>query len=244
MKPLTMAAASAAILLAASQGLAATTPGPAQAPSGASDVAKTIAGLKARIAKVRKQVELARDYDEVDNLNSIYNFYVDKALWDQAVDLYAKDGTMELAQRGVYVSQDHIRGFYHNSLGTEGPSVNRLGDHLQIQSVIHIAPDGKTAFVRSRSVQMMGNAGGRASWGGGVYENTAVKEGGVWKMKDFHVFNTWTLDYAGGPTTATKGTLPGPNPRFPPDRPPSLVFADFPSVYDIPIHYKNPVTGK
>jgi len=30
----------------------------------------------------------------------------------------------------------------------------------------------------------------------------------------------------------------------PPDRPPSLVFEAFPKVVDLPIHYKNPVTGK
>ena len=129
-------------------------------PVAAADaVAREIATLRARIAETRKAIQWSRDYDDVDNLNSVYNFYVDKNLWDQAVDLYARDGSMELAQRGVYTGQDRIRAFYHETLGTEGPTPNRLGDHLQIQNVIHIDPDGKTAHIRSRSVQMMESAG-------------------------------------------------------------------------------------
>jgi hypothetical protein len=30
----------------------------------------------------------------------------------------------------------------------------------------------------------------------------------------------------------------------PPDLPPPLVFKAFPDVVDVPIHYRNPVTGK
>jgi hypothetical protein len=37
--------------------------------------------------------------------------------------------------------------------------------------------------------------------------------------------------------------VPGPSESFPPDAPPSFVFAMFPTVYEFPYHYRNPVSG-
>jgi len=209
-----------------------------------SDAAKTIAQLKARIAKTRAQIDRLRDYDQIENLESAYGYYLDKNLWDQLADLFAKDSSMELAQRGVYEGQDHIRAFLHAFGGAEGPHENQLGNHLNLQPVIHVAPDGKTAKVRARVLQMMGRAGVSASMSGAVYENEFVKEDGVWKYKTDHAYNTWVINYDGGWAKQTRGTLPGQNKTVPPDRPPTLVFEAFPKVVDVPIHYKNPVTGR
>ena len=204
----------------------------------------TVAQLTARLAKTRAQIGRVRDYDQIDNMESAYGYYLDKNLWDQLADLFAKDSTMELAQRGVYQGQDHIRAFLHAFGGAEGPHENQLGNHLNLQPVIHVAPDGKTAKVRARVLQMMGQAGKSASMSGAVYENEFVKEDGVWKYKTDHAYNTWVINYDGGWAKQTRGTLPGQNKTVPPDRPPSLVFEAFPKVVDVPIHYKNPVTGR
>jgi hypothetical protein len=37
--------------------------------------------------------------------------------------------------------------------------------------------------------------------------------------------------------------VPGPSTDVPPDAPPTVGFAMFPTVYPIPFHYPNPVTG-
>lgn len=213
-------------------------------PAFAQSSAKTIADLKARIAATKLQIERARSYDQIENIENAYGYYVDKNLWDNVADLFAKDGsTMELAQRGYYVGQDRIRAFLHDFGGKEGPSANRLGVHAQFQPVIHVAPDNKTAKVRIRLMQIMGQAGGRGSLGGGIYENELVNEGGVWKFKTVHVYNTFTASWDEGPLKS-RGGLPGPSKRLPPDGPPTLVFQAFPKVENLPIHYKNPVTGK
>jgi hypothetical protein len=65
---------------------------------------------------------------------------------------------MELAQPGVYQGQDPIRAFLHEFGGAKGPHENQLGNHLNRQPVIHVSPDGKTALVRARVLQMMGRA--------------------------------------------------------------------------------------
>jgi hypothetical protein len=185
-----------------------------------------------------------RAYDEIDNLIRAYGYYLDKNMWDDLADLFAEDGSIELAQRGVYRGRERVREFLHTVFGAPGPSAGRLGDHLQIQPVIVVAEDGRTAVARTRVLQMMGFAGRSASWVGGIYLNEFVKEDGVWKIKTDHAFNTFMANYEGGWTHGVSTTLPGQSERLPPDEPPSVVFRPFPNVIDIPFPYPNPVTGE
>ena len=136
-----------------------------------------------------------------------------------------------------------MRAFLFNVFGKEGPTENRLGNHVQYQPVIHVAADGKTAKVRSRMMQQL-NFGPRASMGASLYENEFVKENGVWKFSIDHTFNTWTAGYEGGWARNPGRGVPGPSKTFPPDTPPSFTFQMFPTVYEIPFHYPHPVTGR
>jgi hypothetical protein len=86
--------------------------------------------------------------------------------------------------------------------------------------------------------------GPRASMGGAVYENEAVKENGVWKFSKVHAYNTFSAGYEGGWTKVTSSNVPGPSKDFPPDAPPTFAFQMFPTVYNFPFHYANPVTGR
>jgi hypothetical protein len=181
--------------------------------------------------------------DEIENLEGAYGYYVDKALWDDVADLFAASGSMELGQFGVYDGQDHIRRFLHG-LGPQGPQPNRLSNHLQAQPVIDVAPDGRSAKVRIRLLEQVGTYGERAAWNGIIEENEAVLDGGVWKLKRVHGFNTFSADYQGGWTRASGQALPGPSTTNPPDRPPTVVFGVFPKSYTVPFHYPNPVTGR
>lgn len=109
------------------------------------------------------------------------------------------------------------------------------------QTVIHVADDGRSAKVRSRMMQQL-SFGGRPSLGAAIYENEAVKENGVWKFSKVHAFNTWTASYDGGWARNPGRRVPGPSETYPPDAPPSFRFEMFPTVYDIPFHYSNPVS--
>jgi acetyl esterase/lipase len=190
-------------------------------------------------------LDRVESYEELENLESAYGYYLDKNLWNDLADLFARDGSMELAQRGVYRGQDHVRAFLLTVFGRgkEGPVAGRLGNHLQLQPVIDVAPDGRTAKIRSRMLQQM-SLGGRASLGGAVYENEAVKEDGVWRFKTDHAYNTFSAGYTGGWAKSASRAMPGPSKDMPPDAPPTASIAMFPVVYDIPFHYANPVTGR
>ena len=126
---------------------------------------------------------------------------------------------MELAQRGAYDGREHVRAFLLKVFGrgTEGPVANRLGNHMQLQPVIDVAADGKSAKIRIRMFQQM-SFGPRASVGAAVYENTAVLEDGKWKLRDDHTYNTLAANYEGGWVRAANPWVPGPDKELPPDR--------------------------
>ena len=70
-----------------------------------------IAELRAELAALRARVQAAEDYRELVNLQGAYGYYVDKGLWDRAADLFAADGTLEIAGRGVYVGRERVRAY-------------------------------------------------------------------------------------------------------------------------------------
>ena len=106
------------------------------------DRASEIETLKSQVAALQTQATAAQDYVALANLQAIYGYYVDKCEWDQVADLFAKDGTLEIGLRGVYVGQDRVRAYLHTLPDLK---YGTLFNHMQLQPVIDIAPDGKTA---------------------------------------------------------------------------------------------------
>jgi hypothetical protein len=213
-------------------------PALAQAPPGG----VTIAALEARLAAYRQRVELLKDHDKIENLQAAYGFYFDKSLWGEVADLFADDGTFEYGQRGVYVGKGHIRRALL-LFGAAGPERDKLNNYMQLQDVIHVAPDGKTAKARWRGMVQLARPNEQGRWGEGTYENEYVKENGVWKIAKLHFYVTGFTDYDLG---WGKGPVPieGPSAVIPPDRPPTEVYRAFPGVYIPPFDYPHPVTGK
>ncbi len=204
-----------------------------------------VRNVGAALSQVQVGLQRVQAYDEIENLESAYGYYLDKNLWDDLANLFSVDGSMELAQRGAYDGREHVRAFLLKVFGhgTQGPVAGRLGNHMQLQPVIDVAPDGKSAKIRIRMFQQM-SLGGRAS--GGVRPCTRTPRclrmaSGSCAMTT--TFNTLAAGYDGGWVRAANSAVPGPDKDLPPDRPPSFKFQMFPVVYDIPFHYPNPVTG-
>ncbi|MGH8219771.1 MAG: nuclear transport factor 2 family protein [Steroidobacteraceae bacterium] len=195
-----------------------------------------------RAAELLHRAELLRDAQEVENLQRIYGYYLDRAMWDRVAGLFADDGTIEMAQRGVYVGKRHIRAFL-NLLGPDGLTYGRMNDHIQLQPVVHVSPDGKTARMRSRELDMTGQYRQWGKWSEGTYEDTFVKQGGVWKIKSLHYYPTFISDYDKGWAKDAE-PAPGQSTTLPPDRPPTEVYAIYPKAFVPPFDFRNPVTGE
>jgi hypothetical protein len=205
--------------------------------------------LSARIAAVRASAEqvshdLGRLEDEraIENLQRSYGFFVDKALWKETADLFADNGTLEIGGRGVFVGKARVLQ-YLVWLAPQGLTRGKLFNHTQMQPIITVAPDGRTARGRWRFLAEVGDYQKSALWGTGTYENEYVKENGVWKIAKLHGFFRMYTPYADGwGKTAVPNTHPEKD--LPPDRPPTVQYEDYPSTYIPPYHYLNPVTGK
>lgn len=201
------------------------------------------AALAAELDGLERRIGRLEDAAAVERLQNIYAYYLDDHDWDALADLFAEDGTLELAQRGVYVGPKHIRRSL-DLLGSAGLHDGRIDRHFHYQYVTHVAPDGMSAKLRGREFMMSGVYGGEARVGGGVYENEFVKQGGVWRIAHLHLYATFLADYTKG---WAHGALPiaGESADLPPDRGPSVVYRAFPAFNFLPpFHYDNPVTGR
>jgi hypothetical protein len=204
--------------------------------AGGSDVAQ-------RVAQVASQLARVEDVTAIENLQMIYGYYLATLEWDALADLFADDGTIEIAMRGVYVGKPAVRRNL-NLYGQAGLDDGVLHNHMQYQPVIHVADDGRTANLRSRALSMMGNFGRSGMWMGGTYENTFVKQGGVWKFHKDQQINTYFAPYETGWKDLAQRPPPGITAANPPDRPPSFAFDLYPKNFLPPFHYVNPVTGR
>jgi hypothetical protein len=199
-----------------------------------------LATLQAQVDSLQHRAQRADDHLAILNLQSIYGYYVDKSQWDQAADLFSAEATLEIAGRGLFTGQDRIRS-YLKELGEM--QYGRLFNHMQLQPVVHIAEDGRSAKARWRSFMQVGNLGKEARWGDAVYENAYVKEGDAWKISKLHSFITFYVEYDKG---WNKGAvaLPKHLETLEPDAQSTVKYGAFPEVFLPPYHYANPVTGK
>jgi hypothetical protein len=214
--------------------------GAAGAASGKTDLGSQVEGLKMQISALAHQIQNSQDYIAINNLQDAYGYYVDKAKWDEVADLFTKDGTLEIGLRGVYVGQDRVRAYLHR---LSDLTYGTLYNHSQLQPIIHIDPDGRTAKGRWRAFIQVGQLKTRAQWGDAIYENEYLKEDGVWKIRKLHAYFTYYVPYGKG---WDQGGDPPPAaiPGLPPYLPPTENYKLYPDVYIPPYHYGNPVTGR
>jgi hypothetical protein len=203
-----------------------------------------VQALEARVAVLEQRKERIEDVNAIERLQGAYGYYVDRGLWDEVANLFADDGTIEIALDGVYVGKERVREYlYALGGGRQGFSDGQLDEHLQVMPVITLAPDGLTAKARWRAIVLTGELGGDAFWGEGPYENEYVKDGGVWKIKTLHWYQALYVPYAGGWQTnpdPTGGKFASST--LPPDRPPSVDYKTWPDTYIPPFSFANPVS--
>ncbi|MZR11674.1 nuclear transport factor 2 family protein [Maritimibacter sp. DP07] len=202
------------------------------------------ADLLDRIVALEAEVTSLRDKDAITQLEYIYGYYLDNRMWDEIIDLFTDEApSIEIGQRGKYVGKDAMRAFLADSMGAGiwGLEKNQVANHLQLQPVITLAGDG-TAACRARALIQMskGDHHERLRWAEGVYENTFVKDGGVWKLKSVWWAATF---YAVIPTTGDiwYDSIPVDD-AMPPTEPSHPIDPQLGRIW-VPFHYPHPTTG-
>jgi hypothetical protein len=217
-----------------------------------------VAELEKRVEQLTHQLGVVEDTLAIRNLQHAYGYYLDKCLYDEVVDLYADDGQVTF-MGGIYKGRAGIARLYTGRFrerfagGTNGPAFGQLLDHPQLQDVIHVDPDRRGAHARFRSVMQAGRHESigevRQWWEGGIYENTYVRENGIWKIKALFYRPVWHATFERGWAYTPPEYIPNATETFPADPygpdellkdPPHL----WPDTETFPFHYAHPVTGR
>jgi hypothetical protein len=175
----------------------------------------------------------------------VYLFADDAYVWFLGGKYKVKDGFKRL----------YIERFRKNFTNNHnGPRYGWLLDHPQMQMIIDVAPDRRTAEVRGRSMMQAGThetASGnqRQWWEGGIYENSYVRDNGVWKIQRLGYFPFWHGSFAEGWGKTPIDFIPMASKCFPEDPlgPDELIDPKprlWPATDVVPFHYTHPVTGK
>ena len=210
----------------------------------ASTVSKP-ADLEARLAALEARVQTQEDIEAINKLTRAYGYYVDKQLWNEVADTFSNDAVVEIAGRGVYKGRKGVEDLFQCSMGGGeiGLKPGGLFNHMILQGIVDVDAGGKTAKARWRAFVQIASYQKFALWSEGTYENTYVKEDGVWKIRGMHFYSTYYTPFDQG---WAKFSMPnnGPSKTCPPAAPQSVQYDVFPGHYVPPFHYPNPVTGR
>ena len=206
------------------------------------------ASLNAQIDALTLRVQKLEGSRAVRKLQRAFGYYVDRGLWDDAADLFADDGTIEIGIDGVYVGKARIKEYLERLHGGQpGLIYGQLNEWLTLQPAVFVARDGRSATARWRDQGMLGQYKKHAEWRDGIYENTYVNEGGVWKIKSLHLYVNFVAPYEKGWARLKPGeglVRSAASLQFPPDRGPTVTYKPFPDVQIPPFQAPNPVTGQ
>ena len=218
--------------------------------------------VSAAIEALVRRVTALEDANAIRRLHHAYGYYIDKCQYDEVVDLFANDSEQRFLN-GIYRGKAGARRLYCDwfrslfTQGHNGPSYGFLLDHLMLQDVVDVAPDGRSARLRARCFMQGGVHESKQEriaglpqmfWEGGIYENQYVKEDGVWKIRVLNYNMLWQADYEGGwfKTTAHLPLLTRTFPDDPlgPDSIDPEIPRSWPHTRIVPFHYEHPVTGR
>jgi hypothetical protein len=195
----------------------------------------------ARLDALVARIDRLNDESLIANLQNAYGYYVDRKMWDDVADLFTDTATMELGNEGAYVGRASIRRGL-DRFGLQGLKPNELNDHIQLQLVVTLSPDGNSALARGIDLGTTGLNEQWARWSVGVFENRYVKQAGVWKIDAVRLTPRMACDYALG--WGRDAQAPDqPSAAFPPDRPPSNAATPYPAVSVPPFSFAHPVRG-
>ncbi|MBT2187478.1 nuclear transport factor 2 family protein [Sphingobium nicotianae] len=227
-----------AMIALAGAGLLAAMPAPVLAQG---NVDAEIAALTLRVQKL----EGAR---AVKKLQRAFAYYVDRGLWDDAADLFADNGTIEIGADGVYVGKKRVHDYLEKLHGgQDGLIYGQLNEWVTLQPLVDVAADGRSAKARWRDLGMLGQYHKHAEWRDGIYENEYVKEDGVWKIKSVHLYVNFVTPVEKGWARLKPGEGLAPSETskaMPPDRPSTVKYKVFPDTQIPAFHGPNPVSGR
>jgi hypothetical protein len=188
--------------------------------------------MEEKIKTLEAKVKELEDIEQIKIVQKSYGYYMDNLMYDDAADLFTDDC------HAFHIDGREALKVSFNTFTTDRfEGTKKLFLKQQLMGVIHVDKEGKTAKGRWNMLCLKTDYVGddlESIISHGVYECEYRKEDGIWKISTL-VFNSSFQ------TTLKDGWAAKPviYPKSPGD-----VAKTWASGYKMPLHYKNPVTGK
>jgi len=165
--------------------------------------------LETRLSALEHRVGELEDINAIRRLHWAYGYYCDFNRAEDIVGLFAENGVVVFLS-GEYHGHAGVRRLYgawfqnYFTQGVNGPVDGFLLDHFQMQDIITVAPDRRTAKGRFRGLLLGGCHETRPYkpeglplqfFEAGLYENDYVRERGVWKIRRLDYMMQWQAEY-------------------------------------------------
>jgi hypothetical protein len=222
---------------------------------------ETLQAMQQHIERLTRRIDDLESASAVRSLQYKYGYYMDKGYYNETVELFSEDAEIRFLN-GIYKGKAGAHRLYCDWFrdlfagGHNGPTYGFLLDHLLVQGIVDVDPDGNSAKGRFRCFMQGGYHESRKEripgfpdqcWEGGIYENEYVREGGVWKIKLLNYNMLWQANYTEG-WAHSAVHLPPLSKTYPDDPrgPDELVEMQkvWPHTRSVPFHYNHPVTGR
>lgn len=189
---------------------------------------------------------VARAYDAAEHVSSSYGFFADDSQWDWLSELFGNGGTKQIPFAGYYTSYPRISKAlfleYGDPVGLDATKAF-VAFHWRIQPVINIAPDGRSARVRTYLFHPNTSKTGSSTLFGAMYpDDHLILEDGVWRLwnlsldEPYFSMPDWKRGWAGVTRSSAAPSIGSPRP-VDPDRPIRFIGAALVKQYkpDVPI---------
>jgi SnoaL-like domain len=140
----------------------------------------------ARMKEAARKVMMAKAYDGAEHVSSSYGFFADDSQWNWLSALFGKTGTKQIPFAGYYTGYDRIS---HGLFLEYGDPVSlsakkaSIAFHWRIQPVINVAPDGRSARVRTYLFHPNTSKQGPSTLFGAMYpDDHLILEDGIWRL--------------------------------------------------------------
>jgi hypothetical protein len=139
-----------------------------------------------RLAEARRKLRMATAYDGAEHVSSAYGFFADDSQWYWLAELFGKTGTKQIPYAGYYKGYERIaRGLflqYGDPVKLDAKKGN-IAFHWRIQPVINIAPDGRSARVRTYLFHPNTSKRPGGTLFGAMYpDDHLILDDGIWRL--------------------------------------------------------------
>lgn len=161
-------------------------------------VPRDAADAAARLQAVRKTLLRMAGEDAAVRMQNIYGYYVDQKMWNDITDLFTADGTLEIVDVGRWTGEQNIRRSFA-SRASNALLHGEVNDHLQLEPIVTVSPDGRQAWGRYYQLGLLGRNNVGAWWTQAIVETHVVQgDDGIWRIEEMRIFPKLRSDYYAG----------------------------------------------